>query len=404
MLLKASFFTYLLALCLTMSNASPAPVEADAESDLAPLLTKDAKDIIPNNYIVVLKEDKEVDFTDQAVRRGVKHVYKINKFRGYAGEFDMETLKKIRKDPAVAFIEPDAKLKINVETQIGAPWGLARISHRAKLTPATQDKYIYEPVGGENVTAYVIDTGIYTQHNEFEGRARFGASFVNEGEGDGHGHGTHVAGTIGSKTYGIAKKVKLVAVKVFNRSGEGTDSSVIAGVNWAANDSKKNPKNKSVANMSLGGPASSSLDKAVNSAVDAGLSVIIAAGNENTNACTRSPARATKGVCVAASDSKDKKASFSNYGKCVHLIAPGVGVLSTWNNGRTNSISGTSMATPHVAGVAAYFLSINPMEPLALREFLQKVATKSAISGFSSDTPNNLVYNNLGAFAISALV
>ncbi|KAL1924016.1 uncharacterized protein VTP21DRAFT_7051 [Calcarisporiella thermophila] len=387
---------FLLAACISASLAQTAEVE----SELAPLVVPKTR-VLNGNYIVVYKDDAsfaENEIQDQAIKAGVKHVYNLNAFKGYSGKFDAETLKKIRRDPKVKFVELDAEVSIN-DVQSGAPWGLARISHRAKLDANTKDKYIYDANSGNGVTAYVIDTGVYIQHPEFQGRARWGATFASDGNTDGHGHGTHVAGTIASKTYGVAKKASIVAVKVLNAQGSGTNSDVIAGINWAANDSKKNKKHTSVANMSLGGGASTAVDNAVNSAVDAGLSIVVAAGNNNGDACNNSPARASKAVTVAASDVNDKKASFSNYGRCVHIIGPGVNVLSTWKNGGTNTISGTSMASPHIAGLAAHFLSQQPRDPIALRTFLQQVATKDAISGFPAGTPNLLGYNNNGAAA-----
>ncbi|KAL1924014.1 uncharacterized protein VTP21DRAFT_7049 [Calcarisporiella thermophila] len=384
-------------LALSVVGSLAAPPLPPAETELAPLrIPKQANRLLKDQYIVVLKQDQpgKVEIKDQAIRRGIKHIYSIeNNFKGYAGKFDKEALEKIRSDPLVKYVEHDAQVTTQ-DVQSGAPWGLARISHREPLTGGTNDKYIHDPSGGTGITAYVIDTGIDIQHPEFEGRAKWGATFASDGDVDGNGHGTHVAGTIGSKTYGVAKKANLVAVKVLNAQGSGTYSDVIAGINWAANDAKNNGANKSVANMSLGGGASDSVDEAVNSAVDSGLHMAVAAGNSNDDACKYSPARASKAIGVAASDSRDQKASFSNHGKCVHIIAPGVQVLSTWTNGGTKSISGTSMASPHIAGLIAYFLSIEPRDPAAMKEFLRSVAVKDAIRGFNTVTPNYLGFNN----------
>ncbi|KAL1921729.1 uncharacterized protein VTP21DRAFT_10371 [Calcarisporiella thermophila] len=374
------------------------------DGKLAPINSPKGVNVIDGAYIVVYKPgtEKKGEITDQAIKKGVKHVYNFNKFSGFAGKFDDDALSKIRSDPSVAFVERDGIMKINVETQTGAPWGLARLSHREKLDSNTQDKYLYDANGGQGVTAYVIDTGILVDHPDFEGRAKWGATFADDGDKDGNGHGTHVAGTIGSKTYGVAKKANLVAVKVLNGQGSGSFSDVIAGINWAANDQKKNGKNKSVANMSLGGGASDAVDEAVNNAVTAGLHMVVAAGNENQDACNSSPARAEKAITVAASDIGDKKASFSNFGKCVTIIAPGVDILSTWNDGQTKSISGTSMASPHVAGLVAHFLTSKPRDPASMKEYIASVANKDKITGFENGTANLLAYNTLGNAAALA--
>ena len=244
------------------------------------------------------------------------------------------------------------------------------------MTFNTFNKYIYDNQGGEGVDAYVIDTGINVQHVEFEGRASWGVAIADNKYEDGVGHGTHCAGTIGSRTYGIAKKAKLIAVKVLGSDGSGSTSDVIAGVQWAARQATakaiaaanelaltgKAKHKGSVANMSLGGGKSPSLDLAVNRAADAGLHFAVAAGNDDRDACDYSPAAAEKPITVGASTLADERASFSNWGQCVDVFGPGLNILSTWigNNTATNTISGTSMATPHTAGLLAYFLSIYP--------------------------------------------
>ncbi|KAL1917842.1 uncharacterized protein VTP21DRAFT_3676 [Calcarisporiella thermophila] len=388
MILNNIIFSCLLGVFAIGAVALPADI--NNEEGLAPLLqVKEGTKLLPDQYIVVYKENQNVEITDQRVQKGVKHIYNLGGFKGFSGKFDSETLRKIRQNPAVKYVEPDGIATIN-DIQNGAPWGLARISHR-KVDSTTKSQYVYDPKGGEGVTAYVIDTGIYTRHPEFEGRASWGKTFAPDGDSDGNGHGTHVAGTIGSKTYGVAKKVKLIAVKVLDRNGSGSWSNVIAGVNWAADHAKANNPGKSVGNMSLGGGASQSVDDAVNKAVESGLHMAVAAGNDNSDACRYSPARASKVISVAASNSSDRKASFSNYGRCVHVIAPGEGIISTWNNGGTSTISGTSMASPHVAGLVAYFLTVQPRDPISMRNYLKEIATKDAITGY------DLVYNNLGA-------
>nr|KIR49567.1 cerevisin [Cryptococcus bacillisporus CA1280] len=344
-------------------------------------------------------DDGEVD------EGGLRHVYSPPTessnfgFFGYAGKFSPSTLDAIRAAPEVAYVEKDqimttlevprgvdddvsdeaALAATDITAENGAPWGLARISHRDHLRLSTFQKYIYHSKGGEGVVAYVIDTGINIEHIEFEGRARWGKTIPkNDVDKDGNGHGTHCAGTIGSRKYGVAKQAELVAVKVLGSNGSGTMSDVIAGVLWAAeqavNDAKKaahevattgRTKHKgSVANMSLGGGKAKTLDDAVNAAVEAGLHFAVAAGNDNKDACNYSPAAAELAVTVGASTLGDERAYFSNYGKCVDVFAPGLNILSTWvgGNSTTNTISGTSMASPHICGLLAYFVSIHGTE------------------------------------------
>lgn len=240
--------------------------------------------------------------------------------------------------------------------QGGATWGLDRIDQR-DLPLNSNYHYDYD---GSGVTAFVIDTGVRNTHNEFGGRASSGYDFIDNDNdsSDCNGHGTHVAGTIGGSTYGVAKNVNIVGVRVLNCSGSGTNSGVISGINWV----KNNAQGPSVANMSLGGGASQALDDAVNAAVAAGISFVVAAGNDNSNACNYSPARAANAVTVGSTTSTDSRSSFSNYGTCLDIYAPGSSITSAWynSNSATNTISGTSMASPHVAGVAALYLAENP--------------------------------------------
>lgn len=269
----------------------------------------------------------------------------------------------------------DAFMGSEIKTQKGAPWGLARVSHRNKLTFGTFNKYEYDGDGGEGVTAYIVDTGVNINHVEFEGRARWGKTIPrNDEDVDGNGHGTHCAGTVASGKYGVAKKAEIVAVKVLGSNGSGSMADVVSGVVWAAEDAAKKAKlaaeelritgktkyKGSVANMSLGGGKAKSLDDAVDAAVDSGLHFAVAAGNDNKDACDFSPAAAEGAVTVGASTITDARAYFSNWGKCVDVFAPGLNILSTWTGGKdaTNVISGTSMASPHVCGLLAYLLSI----------------------------------------------
>lgn len=292
----------------------------------------------------------------------------------------------------------------NVENS--APWGLARISHREALSFGNFNKYLYAAEGGEDVDVYVIDTGANVDHVDFEDRAFWGRTIPDgDADEDGNGHGTHCSGTIAGKKYGVAKKANVYAVKVLRSNGSGTMSDVVKGVEWAADAHIKKSKSGkpfkgSVANMSLGGGKSKTLDEAVNAAVDAGMHFAVAAGNDNADACSYSPAAAENAVTVGASTLADERAYFSNYGKCTDIFAPGLNIESTWIGGKkaTNTISGTSMASPHIAGLLAYLLSLQPskdsayaveiISPKKLKKALISIATKNALSDMPSGTPN----------------
>jgi cerevisin len=295
---------------------------------------------------------------------------------------------------------------------------LARISHRDSLSFGTFNKYLYAEDGGEGVDAYVIDTGTYVDHVDFEGRATWGKTIPQGDEDeDGNGHGTHCSGTIAGKKYGVAKKANVYGVKVLRSSGSGTMSDVVKGVEWAAEAHIKKTKaakagkakgfKGSVANMSLGGGSSRTLDLAVNAAVEAGIHFAVAAGNDNADACNYSPAAAENAVTVGASTLTDERAYFSNYGKCTDIFAPGLNILSTWIGSEyaVNTISGTSMASPHIAGLLAYYVSLQPssdsayavaeITPKKLKEALITVATAGALKDIPEDTPNVSHFNPL---------
>lgn len=247
-----------------------------------------------------------------------------------------------------------------ITTQSDATWGITRISHKSR----TGTGYVYDTSAGEGTCSYVIDTGIYTSHSDFGNRAEFLANYADRDNTDGNGHGTHVAGTIGGTTYGVAKKTKLYAVKVLDASGSGTNSGVISGMNFVATDSRtRNCPKGAVANMSLGGGKSTAVNQAAAALVRAGVFLAVAAGNDGANAANYSPASEPTVCTVGATTSSDAVASYSNWGTPVDVFAPGTLITSAWNNGRTNTISGTSMASPHIVSRARPFLLLKTVSP-----------------------------------------
>ncbi|GIF70416.1 hypothetical protein Ais01nite_84510 [Asanoa ishikariensis] len=355
---------------------------------------------VAGSYIVVLK-DNAVAPTAVAgkakkltLRVGgtVLHTFRTA-LRGFELKASAAQAKKIAADPSVAYVEQNHTVRA-YGTQANPPsWGLDRIDQRN--LPLNQS-YTY-PNGAANVHAYIIDTGIRTTHQEFGGRAKSGFDAVDGGTADDcHGHGTHVAGTVGGSTYGVAKSVQLVAVRVLNCEGNGTDAEVIRGIEWVAENAVK----PAVANMSLGGEASAGLDAAVNGAINSGITFAVAAGNgdlfgRRQNACNYSPARTPNAITVGATQINDGAASFSNFGNCVDILGPGVNITSSWATGNTASetISGTSMASPHVAGAAAMVLSTNPTwNNQQVRDYLVSNSTPDLITNIGTGTPNRLLF------------
>jgi subtilisin family serine protease len=353
---------------------------------------------IENSYIVVLNDDivgekgrfsiaPYVASEMAETHRGkLKHVYQ-NAINGFAAEMTEEEAEALSNDFRVAYVEEDGMMYADI-TQTNPPWGLDRIDQRNRPLNGT---YNYNFTGA-NVRAYVIDTGIRTTHSQFGTRAAASFDAFGGNGQDCNGHGTHVAGTIGGTTYGVAKSVQLRAVRVLNCSGSGSTSGVIAGVDWV----RLNHQAPAVANMSLGGGVSTALDTAVNNLHNAGVSIAVAAGNSNANACNSSPARAANAITVGSTTQTDARSSFSNFGTCVDIFAPGSGILSAWfsSNTATATLSGTSMASPHVAGVAAQYKQANPgASPTTIRNAIVNNATTNVISNPGSGSPNRLLYS-----------
>jgi len=396
-----------LGLSLTLA-ACGNTTQPDTQAGLAPLYSHG--ETIPGQYIVALKDGTLTTGGVTAQNAGgllsalglnaadvtVQHVYS-SAFNGFAAQLKADALAKLRSDPRVEYIEQDQVMRVTPEandgmnaqaTQTGATWGLDRVDQRNLPLNGTYNYYRT----GSGVTAYIVDTGIRRTHVDFGGRAVSGYTSINDGRGttDCNGHGTHVAGTVGGSAYGVAKSVRLVAVRVLDCNGSGSTSGIIAALDWI----RSTRSGPSVANMSLGGGASSSLDTAVNNLWNSGVTVVVAAGNSNANACNYSPARASGTVTVASSTSSDARSSFSNWGSCVELFAPGSNITSAWHTGdtATNTISGTSMASPHVAGAAALYLSGNPgASPSTVRSVIINQSTTNVISGVSG-SPNRLLY------------
>ncbi|KAK6362661.1 Sub3p [Orbilia blumenaviensis] len=427
---------------------------------VAKVVNSDVASAIPNQYIVVFKDEVTDAATDahtsrinsihsaiqardpkSAKKGGRGKVRGFHKkirvagrkaFRGYTGEFDKETLQEILKSPEVSYVEQDAVVKVNLidtpeETnelnkrvyRSSATWGLDRISHVNYITDK-KDKdnkpayryYYNDNYSGEGATVYVIDTGIKEDHIQFadmytgKSRVRWGTNTIDKDNTDGAGHGTHCAGTIGGLTYGVSRKVNLVAVKVLDKDGYGSWTSVIEGINWVAKDANSTGRaSYSVASMSLGGGKSNAVNDAIRALHAAGVSVVVAAGNENDDASRYSPASAPEAITIGAIEEDGTVAQFSNYGTSVDLLAPGVNVLSAVIDSRTATdfYSGTSMATPHVAGLAAYFISQSIKEnkkgitPTEMKQLLIKsswTVSPTTLGRYLRNAPARVAGNN----------
>ncbi|GGB58471.1 S8 family peptidase [Deinococcus soli (ex Cha et al. 2016)] len=393
--------TLLLAACGSQQAVPTTDVVSRGQTS-APLLGTSNPDAIPGQYIVVFSDGAAADLSSQSASglisslgldpQGVQvqQVYGAA-LNGFAAKLSTQNLAKLQADKRVKYIEQDAKMHATA-TQTGATWGLDRIDQR---NLPLDGSYTYTSTAS-GVKVYIIDTGINIAHTNFGGRAIWGTNTTGDGNNsDCQGHGTHVAGTVGSATWGVAKGATLVAVKVLGCDGSGTNSGVIAGVNWAVTNKGSAT---AVANMSLGGGASQAVDDAVNSAASKNLIMAVAAGNENQNACNVSPARAASAITVGSTTNTDARSSFSNYGSCVDLFAPGSNITSTWigSTTATNTISGTSMATPHVAGAAALLIAAGNTTNSAVTSALINGATTGKVTGAGTGSPNRLLFTGSG--------
>jgi subtilisin family serine protease len=395
--------------------------------EYAPLLELgDPSKHLSGRYIVIFNENVTEQLRDAHIAKlsakfylpdhQILYRYHIDTFIGFAAALTDDLLDMVRQNPDVQYVEHDGVMTTyaTCEIQEGSVWSLDRVALRSLSD--LDGHYHYPDGAGASVFAYIIDTGIYTAHQDFApNRAVFGFNAVDTNNQDCNGHGTHVASTVGGNVYGVAKKVTLVAVKVLNCAGSGSNAGVIAGIDWSANDFDAKPNTaRGVANMSLGGARSTAVNNAVVNAINRGLQFAIAAGNSNTDACNSSPASVTQAVTVASTAliqngggaQADQRSSFSNYGPCVHAYAPGSTITAAWigATNRINTISGTSMASPHVCGVMALLagdtsMFPNPPTPAALKAEVLLEATKGIVdmncpgTGVCSQTPNVFLHN-----------
>ena len=344
--------------------------------------------IIPNRYIVTVSTNKQPDSFARGAGVVPLAVF-THALNGFTTELTPSQAVALADNPWVTGVEPDRVIGIDA-TQSSATWGLDRIDQR---NLPLNSQYTYA-ASGEGVTVYIIDTGIAYDHVDFGSRVLAGATAINDGLGsfDCNGHGTHVAGTVGGATYGVAKSVTLYPIRVLNCSGSGSTSNIIAAVDWVT--TQHTPNTPAVANMSLGGAASASLDLAVANSVADGVTYVVAAGNDNLDACSYSPAREPSAITVGATDNRDYRSSFSNYGACLDIFAPGTDIASDWwtSTSATSTISGTSMAAPHVAGAAALLLSADPTAtPATIRTRMLANSTGSVVLDPQAGSPNVLL-------------
>lgn len=332
---------------------------------------------------------------NQQFQGKIKFIYQ-HAFQGVAVQIpqnvEQEFVRILKLNPTISLIEKDQVFKSNATTQTNATWGLDRSDQRNLPLNST-----YNADGNaQGVPVYVVDTGVLASHQDFAGRVKAGYTAVSDGNGttDCNGHGTHVAGTIAGTKYGIAKSASIIPVRVLDCNGSGTTSTVIAGLDWVAS---QNPRN-AVVNLSLGGGTSTALDDAINQVVNKDIVVVVAAGNNNADACNYSPSRVPAAITVGATTNQDQRANYSNYGKCLDVFAPGSNITSDWysSNTATATASGTSMASPHVAGLAAILRAIYTGENVSqITNRILNKATTNKVTDSQTGSPNRLLYTRL---------
>ncbi|MFE6065117.1 S8 family peptidase [Streptomyces sp. NPDC056525] len=379
---------------LTLGTLSALPAAASPAAPEGVIENAGAEGTIAGSYIVTLDESAQAETAKGravATRFGakIKRTY-TSAINGYSVELSEAQARKLAADPAVTSVVQNRVFTVDGTQPSPPSWGLDRIDQKA--LPLNQS-YTYPDTAGQGVTAYIIDTGVRITHSDFGGRASYGYDAIDNDNTaqDGHGHGTHVAGTVAGTSYGVAKKAKIVGVRVLDNSGSGTTEQVVAGIDWVTRNAVK----PAVANMSLGGGVDTVLDTAVRNSIASGVTYAVAAGNDSSNASNYSPARVAEAITVGSTTNTDARSSFSNYGTVLDIFAPGSSITSSWNSSdsATNTISGTSMATPHVVGAAAVYLAGNPTAtPAQVSAALTTAATPNVVTNPGSGSPNRLLY------------
>lgn len=385
-----------------LSLLSVALAQAQPEGWIVKFKTDRVDPTARRNWINNQLKNAELPSLSEQEASTLKTGWNVTVFDGFSGGFSDAAARVFREHEDVAYVERDVPASITaMTTQNNAPWGLQRISQRAAIQNGDPTKtnfiYNYDDSAGSGVDIYILDTGVRTSHVEFGGRATFARTF-SDGvpDQDIQGHGTHVAGIAASSLHGVAKAANIIAVKVMDDQGAGSASNIISGINFVANAAAQSAR-RSVINLSITAPASRAIDAACANAVSNGVYIVAAAGNEGVDTSNTSPARSDAVIAVGATDIRDRRASFSNFGPAVDVFAPGVGIisLSNLNDNAVKTLDGTSMASPMVAGLVAYLLTLEgTITPAAMKQRLRTLSTTNLVTGLPSNTTNALVFND----------